>query len=136
AVQMRWRSLWASAGIEPQSPREMRTWLSHHASLLQLGHSIRESARNCERLREKVDLHRRELLASLPNLANSDDMPTPLSLAELLRQGEEDLQRSEAAEEQRRTLVRDVARLSKEQAEAAEEADRARRQLAEWREQW
>lgn len=137
-----WRSVWAAMGIEPQSPREMRTWLARHESLLLKAASLRGLAHDAAQLREKIDVQRHLLettlseFASAPGCELTTRTSQPASLEQLISYGDAVLQALDDGAQERKQLERDQARLRSDFASAADDAKQARQQMDDWREQW
>ncbi len=63
-----WRDVWRPLGIEPLSPREMRSWLSRHDKLVAAAEALRRHRQEAANLQRQRDGHRRRLQECLEEL--------------------------------------------------------------------
>ena len=63
-----WKAAWKSAGIDPLTPREMRSWLEQYGKILQRLERIGEQKAVIERLQGQIAEHREEFLRRLEDL--------------------------------------------------------------------
>lgn len=64
-ARSRWLALWASTGIEPFSPREMRGWLQARQAVVQAVAEVRSRRAELDALRARVASHRVALLKAM-----------------------------------------------------------------------
>jgi uncharacterized protein YhaN len=111
---------WRSAGVEPGSPAEMRSWSAHHRQLLGRAAAIREKRLEADRLAGQLTTVRDELAASLVGLGQHTPTQTE-SLASLLDRARAVIDRGEQAAELRAARGRLAT---------------AETRLAEWQARW
>ena len=134
-----WRAEWEPIGVKPGTPSEMTLWLAEFAKLQD---RARQAARlNGERSRraEKIDEHRRELLAGLATAGRSTagaDGEEHLSLeavVDLARRTPDD---AEGLRRKREALEEELKRLAAIVRDRSAAADRASVEYATWQEAW
>ncbi|MCA9210937.1 MAG: AAA family ATPase, partial [Planctomycetales bacterium] len=141
-VKSEWETMWGALGIKPQSPREMRTWLARHESLLLKAAALRGLEHDAAQLREKIEVQRHALATVLSELAAASgseltyNASQPMSLEQLINHGDIVLRSLDDGAQERRQLERDQKRLCNELETASDEAALARQQMDDWRQQW
>ncbi len=130
-----WIGAWASLGLTPLSPREMRGWFQLRKDLLKQATELQDLRIEQQSLERKQDLHRQRLSQCLQALG-CPSSPLDESLGSLRDRAEAELNRLTAIENRRSELTEAVSKL-KRQLEAARAQDlAAEERLAAWRGQW
>lgn len=130
-----WEKSWQAAGLKPESPREMRTWLSDHARLVGLAEELRQQSRMVDAATAELNALRDELLQRVESLTGSSPESSP-SLGGLLDACEGlilDVERSNQAFDD---CQRELDQVELEVAEAERKLDRVEAELASWKEAW
>lgn len=130
-----WRELWSPLGIDPQSPREMRAWMTQQKSLAELAVSIERQRQKLQQTTETVQTSRSDLTQQLERLAQPAPSPS-VALAELLEISEQAAETIEATEQQRTNLTEQLEQLRDQIDEAEQQATQAESDLDQWRGQW
>jgi chromosome segregation ATPase len=135
SLEESWRGVWAPLGIEPLTPREMRSWSARHADLVRLATTGRQQRMDVRQLRTLIDSHRQELNECLTRLgavaaAEGD------CLSAVVQRCEDLILRTEADANERQTLRREVEGLEGRLPAAEREAEQARAARKAWRDQW
>jgi len=134
-LRSEWHQLWAELGIDPLTPREMRSWLAQHTSLAQAAESIRQQRASVEQARQLVQSLRDDLNRCLAELGQA--LPAnAATLAAALEVGEDAAHAIEAANQQRQKLADQLQQLRGQLAEAQRTVEQADRELEAWREDW
>lgn len=130
-----WRGVWTPLGIEPLTPREMRSWSAQHADLVRLAATGRQQRMDVRQLQTLIDSHRQELNECLTRLrapvAAEDDC-----LSAVVQRCEDLISRAEAEANERRALRRELESLNGRLPGAEREAERAGEALKRWQDQW
>jgi len=131
----RWATAWASLGLDPLSPREMRGWLQLRKDLLKQAAELQDLRTEQKGLEGKHVLHRQRLSQCLQALG-SPSCPPDESLTSLRDRAEAELKRLAELETKRNRLIESVGKL-KRQLEAARAQDLiVEQRLETWRGQW
>ena len=133
-VEEDWQQQWASAGINPDPPREMRTWTDRRNLITQSGEEIRSQQHEVEITQKLIDEHRAKLnecLVELGQPASSDD-----SLAGVIDQCEQLAEKIASDAHDRVQLIRDLKKLRTEEATALQVAEQATETLDQWQTDW
>ena len=133
--QQGWREAWLPTGIEPRSPREMRSWVAKHAELLVLAKDIRKQEGVAQQLSTLLESHRQALSVCLGQLGQSP-LTGDETLAAMLDRGQEVLARIEAIRSERQLLQRELDTLRRQLPEAQTHAEQTGAAVDRWREQW
>jgi uncharacterized protein YhaN len=134
-ISAAWQALWSPLGIQPKTPREMRSWRERQVHLATKSAELRAKRHELSDIQRQIEAARRELIAAW----NSGSSPLPgtsESLASLVRLAEDALQRWEPLAEKRRDTTREIARLETSFPELAESVRRGNETLASWRQEW
>ncbi len=129
-----WIKVWQPSSIKPLTPREMLEWLS---MIEQVRFQLVELAKKEEVGRREAD-HLTELRQQLGLTLNSLGLQVPDNpgLAAVLVVAEEALQRSEEGAQQRAALLEMSTKAARDETRAGQAVQKARGDLATWREQW
>jgi uncharacterized protein YhaN len=134
-LQSEWCQLWTGLGIEPLTPREMRTWLAQQQTLTQAAESIRQQRSAAEQSSQLVQSARDDLNRCLAELGQT--LPaTAATLADALDVSEEVASTIERANQQRQKLADHSQQLRTQLADAHQTAAQADRDLDGWRKDW
>jgi uncharacterized protein YhaN len=134
-ARSQWAAAWASLGINPLSPREMRGWLQMRKDLLKQAAELQNLRTEQKRVEQKQVLHRQRLSQCLQALG-CPTCPPDISLTSLRDRAEMELKRFAEVEVKRNKLTESVSAL-KRQLEAARAQNLVVEQrLESWRGQW
>jgi len=89
-----WKALWAPAGIEPLSPREMRSWLEQYQKILQRLEQLAAQKILVGKIEERIAGHREALIRHLEELGEDHAAPRE-TLGQLVERSESVLERLE-----------------------------------------
>jgi uncharacterized protein YhaN len=130
-----WRAAWKPAGIEPLSPREMRTWLEQYGKILQRLEKIGDQRVLLEKHQGRIDEHREELNRHLEALGEKPATEEELfgQLVERCEALQERLERLARRHGELETKISSLADDLKTHAQA--QADTEQR-LADWQKEW
>lgn len=129
-----WAAAWQPAGIAPRSPAEMRGWLARHREAVLAIRQLAEQREEVARLDGVVAHHRSRLARALTDL---ELPPGPdASLAALVRQGRELVERERDATQARALLEQAVARERLRRADLQRRLGEAVGDLATWEGEW
>ncbi len=132
-LQTEWNQQWHPAGVEPQSPREMRSWWRTQQELAADAARLRELHRDIEELQEtRNDAH--ATLTKLFPSSNTDTSNT--SLQELLQLCQSQLQERQRSIKQTEKLQGELSTLQQEEQDVADDFIKAESDLAQWQVQW
>ncbi|OQX27919.1 MAG: hypothetical protein BWK80_02705 [Desulfobacteraceae bacterium IS3] len=129
-----WNTLWEPVGISPKSPGEMRGWLQRQGSLASQSAVIRERIVRAEQLKNRIEMHRREIsrcLCETENISSDDD-----SLSQLLEKSRRVIARMDQIRVRRDKLSGESEQSEAELREAQARAEKTAQGLAEWRTRW
>ncbi|OQB75685.1 MAG: hypothetical protein BWX92_02491 [Deltaproteobacteria bacterium ADurb.Bin135] len=68
-----WSEQWKPAGINPLTPKEMRSWIARHTAILQKTCKVRELRQACNVITRQLYEHKNELIACLKELGRETD---------------------------------------------------------------
>jgi uncharacterized protein YhaN len=134
-VQQQWEAQWASAGISPLTPREMRPWRTRWQQLVDHAADLRTRRTGIEQLAARIDALRTQLNESLKALdcpPVPDDTPLSGTLEICLQTAAQIRDQTQ----QRQRLDAEQRRLQEQRAQVEQQTDQAGRKLTEWRQQW
>lgn len=129
-----WRELWASAGIMPRSPREMRVWLEDFEKLRGRSDELNALRRKAEALEQARDRHIRQLNRQLSTLGV--EQITSSRLETVLMECEALAQRLDEAGHKRQALDKKIDEREAEALAFAEEHRLAIEALEAWKARW
>ncbi len=130
----KWNTLWEPVGISPKSPVEMRGWLQRQGSLASQSAVIRERIVRAEQLKNRIEMHRREIsrcLYETENISSADD-----SLSQLLEKSRRVIARMDQIRVRRDKLSGESEQSEAELREAKARAEKTAQGLAEWLTRW
>lgn len=130
-----WRDVWEPIGVDPRSPKEMRSWLVQHGELVTLAERMRDERCRADSLDTQINRHRTELIAAL-QASHVEEIPDEASLTNLLSLARRTLKEGDARNEQMRRLSTNADALQRDLEEAKRDHARAESELTEWREAW
>lgn len=136
AAQQAWRELWQPLGVDPLTPREMRTWAARHTQLVALAHQIRQHDHTLQQLSQRVDDCRRQLAGALQQHDPGLQAPTDASLDQLLDCAEQWAEQLEARCSAWDDLQQQQARITSQLDDARAARRRTEDQWEAWRSQW
>jgi len=130
-AEQAWQAAWREAGIEPNSPVEMRTWLSRQRSLSELVTRLADGRREVSVAREERDLLGAELSRALGQTA------TPgAPLGSMLAACEEAIESGTRAADRRLELLDTLKDIERQKAEREQELQVERTALEAWQVEW
>jgi uncharacterized protein YhaN len=130
-----WRAAWAPAGIDPDSPGRMRTWLKERQGLMERFRELREREQRADALEQAFATRRRELDEQLRSLGlppAEDGEP----LSHLAARCRRVVERQAALASERERLLSEKQDRERERGEAEARLARAEQDLVRWREGW
>jgi uncharacterized protein YhaN len=130
-----WRDLWRPLGLEPLSPREMRSWLAEWEKLASRATEIRERKRRLESLDASIEELRCSVGVSLEALEEEGARPGE-PLVEMLDRAQAVVERLQETARRRTNLDAEVQELEYALEEAGRESREAEEKLARWRAEW
>jgi uncharacterized protein YhaN len=132
---VRWQGHWASSGIDPLGPREMRAWIVSFKALLQ---QIEDLGRIQADVRVKLawqEEMRALLFRELARVGEEAELPGTGS-GELLRRAQSVAERLRDASMRRESLLRAIRELEAAEKRAEVGQQNARQSLEEWQAAW
>ena len=134
-LEKEWTSRWASAGIVPLSPREMRAWMANAKELTRRAPEIRKLEGQAGKIAEGIEESKSTLLNRLAALK---EIPPPenSSLEAILLRAEEVVRSEKDLKTRQETLLKEIEEATKGNAKAAEEKRRVDEGFARWEEDW
>ncbi|MDZ7618785.1 MAG: hypothetical protein U1E05_17405, partial [Patescibacteria group bacterium] len=134
-VESAWRDAWRAIGIEPLSPREMRSWLNQQRALVSLAEGIRKQRAVVGDLEGSLHRLRDELRQCLQPLGRNlaDDRPT---LAQAVECAESLADEIESANQRREQFEKDLEKLHLALHDARHDVEQANNDLARWEADW
>lgn len=135
AVLIEWQSLWGPLGIEPQSPREMRSWQRRQQDLIAQAEAIRKQRTAVETFDARLAKCRQELDRALTALQEPTAQPGE-SLAAQLERAQSLAEQMDAAAARRARLTDEAAALERQLESERAKAAAAERELAAWTARW
>ena len=134
-LQGQWCGEWAALGIEPLSPREMRSWRNQQQALAGLAEDIRTRRAAAGELAERIRSLRDELRQRLEPLErplpDEDD-----TLGRALEYGEAVAEEIESASQRRGQHEKELQKLRGDLREATADVERAGDDLEQWQNDW
>lgn len=134
-AQQEWLEQWQPLGIEPLTPREMRSWHGRHLALVNTAAAIRRQATNLKELESLAEGCRGDLDRSLAEYGQASAGTTE-SCASLLQRGDAVVERLDGEGALHQKLQQDFERLGTELTEAQRQVGQATGELNRWRDQW
>jgi uncharacterized protein YhaN len=134
-ARSRWAAAWASLGLDPLSPREMRGWLQLRKDLLKQAAELQDLRTELESLEGKHVLHRQRLSQCLQALGGSP-CPPDESLTSLRDRAEAELKRLAELETRRSRLIESSSKLDRQLEAARAQARAVEQRFETWRAQW
>jgi uncharacterized protein YhaN len=130
AIGERWRGAWQTAGIVPDAPKVMQTWLADWSKFCDRVTTWRENLRQCKEDKQRIDSLCDRLGKACPAARNAVILTEGLAAA---RRG---ITESESLHDRQTELESDVRRLHKQLGEARDRQAQALRRWQEWEQQW
>ncbi len=134
-VASSWQEAWQSAGIDPQTPREMRVWLSRHANFVNQARALREQRQSIQQLRLQIDQCVDELSGSLQTLGEPSRIASE-SLADLLQRADDTVKRLNDGRKSHSEITRRADDHKREHLKAVRLHEQAQGSLSNWQIQW
>ncbi|MEQ9409477.1 MAG: AAA family ATPase [Fuerstiella sp.] len=134
-LQSDWEDLWQSTGVVPESPGQMKPWLTHHDQMMATSADLRRQQQAVDSLAESIQTHRTELLTLLEQVQRPvpDDDGTLHRLLDAADQVAQDLENNARNRETRQA---EIKRLEHDQKAAASEVEEATEAQENWQQQW
>lgn len=130
-----WRQQWRPAGIEPNSPREMRGWQRHQQALVVQAEAIAKQHAAVAALQTRIDRCRSELEPALASLGEPPRINGE-SLAAQLERGQTLADRITAAADLRARLADELGTLQRQLETERHNAAAAENELSAWSQRW
>ncbi|MEW4529184.1 AAA family ATPase [Maioricimonas sp. JC845] len=135
AVQEEWQARWQPLGIEPLSPREMRSWRSRQQELVRQADELRQQQTRMSELQGRIASAREDLTGVL-SACGVDGIDGETSLEDLLDRGREWIEQTEAAEAEFARLTERRDELRQRLEKTRRDAEAAEKDLKAWRDDW
>ena len=135
ALRKQWSDEWASLGIDPLSPREMRSWLGQQAALANAATVLRKQRHTVESLDYSIrsqQLALNQCLAALGQAMPKDDE----KLEALLARCEVAFNEIQSADRRREDLGEHLQKLRAKLTPTERDAELASRLVDQWRIDW
>jgi uncharacterized protein YhaN len=129
-LEERWRSAWNPAGLVPDSPKAMQTWLANWSRYCGDVTDWRKNRRKCDENNARIESLRNQLGDGCPPARNAK------TLADGLGAARSAIADASSLRARRNRLEDDVRRMQKQLEEASERQAKARRRQQEWERQW
>ncbi len=129
SAEVAWLGAWRAAEIQPDSPLEMRAWLTRQRALLELMGRFADAQRELEVARGERSALAEELARAL-----AQDSATPL--AQLVAACEEAVDTGSLAVQKRLELKELLKEVERQQVEREQELAAERAALEHWQEEW
>jgi len=137
AEQEAWQSQWTALGIEPLSPREMRSWRDRQQELGRLATEIRRRESDVNRLSEQIASYRADLLDVLAELdLNTTSRAADEPLSTTIERCQEHIEAIRRQNQERETKTQRHQELKQQLPEVQRAADNARQEFENWKKQW
>ncbi|MDD3460726.1 MAG: AAA family ATPase [Mesotoga sp.] len=134
-VGKEWQSVWATSGIVPLTPKEMRSWVGKQNDLVRQSEDVRQKRQEIESLRKTIERHRLELGEALERLG--EPQPEPKETLEMLLDRCDNVNDSiEKLSMQRKELKNQIQEINKKVDKSDQEWKLASGRLMEWEAQW
>ncbi len=134
-VASNWQEAWQPAGVDPQTPREMRAWLSRHANLVNQARALREQRQSIQQLHGQIDQCVDELSGTLQSLGEPSRIASE-SLADLLQRADDTVKRLNDGRKTHSDITQRADDRKREHLQAVRLHEQARDSLSKWRIQW
>ncbi len=131
----RWQAAWRPAGIEPLTPREMRSWLEHYDRILQRLDRVEGQKGVIARIEGQIAEHRAELLQRLAALGERAPAADE-TFGRLCERCETLLERLERLARRRRELEEKLTALGEERKECVQSQDDEKERMRVWEAEW
>jgi len=135
AVHAEWRSLWASTGIEPLSPREMRSWRTQQQKLAEIAAELRSRQTELDRVAQLIDERRAEISGAMVSVGQPQVLESE-PLATAVERGLDAVANIEQDNQRRRDLETRLAELEQQLPSAEEQDCSATDAVERWRQDW
>jgi uncharacterized protein YhaN len=129
-IDNHWRDAWRLAGVIPDEPKVMQTWLTNWSKFCDRVTAWRESSHQCEEDRARIGLIRDRLTDGCPPARDAK------TLTEGLVAARRAIADSLSLREKRTRLEGEVERLRKQLEEAGERQTKALKRQQEWEKYW
>ncbi len=130
-----WQKAWQLAGIAPLPPLEMKAWLDRHHRLADVMDQLRQARSDLEQQSTEIERWRLKTgrcLVEVGERGLSEDE----GLGDLLDRAEDGVEAAEKTEQERRQLVREIAREVKTRKKFIAEAESRQAAFEQWRSEW
>ncbi|RMG33552.1 MAG: hypothetical protein D6725_15455 [Planctomycetota bacterium] len=135
-AQQQWRQLWRSLGIEPLTPREMRSWRDDQLQLVALADAIRDAETTVADLQRRIAERREDLVAALAAVGRSDVLPADAPLSDAIDRSRSVLRELEERRTRRAALLERLADARRRVEDARRAAAEADAELKRWQGEW
>lgn len=129
-----WVDAWKGAGLRPLRPREMRSWLSRHAKLVQGAQKIRGLELRLKSTRESMQSYAKKLADLLVSLGEAAAAEEGLEMVAARAQGI--CEHVDEVESERKRLARSGRDASQRLESCQEGLQSAQAELKEWKKEW
>ena len=131
----RWHEAWRPVGVQPQSPREMRSWLQQLQAIVQGVGELRRQQQEASTLSERLEDHKSRLAQCLQALGEAppghdESLDSALDRSRVLRDTVRD------RIDERRRLEEDIPRFSSDVEDAQRGLNLAEDAVAAWQADW
>ena len=133
-LDTQWQSLWSSCKIFPQSPREMRVWLEHLATLRQRVEQLNGLRQEISELERNRKTHIESLNHALEQLGK--ECSNSKVLESVLSECESTVQLMDRAKQKQDLLDKDIKKLKMNFDSLSDESKKAKQELEAWDLQW
>ncbi|MCE9526369.1 MAG: AAA family ATPase [Planctomycetales bacterium] len=133
--EVRWHELWRPLGISPQSPAEMRGWLTRAGELARQAEAIAVKQVEVAQLRQTAETLRQDLHSALAEFGE----PTLLAdepLAHMIDRADQLAERSLRSMQERKLSQKQLLSEQEKRQDAQRELESAQAALSQWQVEW
>jgi uncharacterized protein YhaN len=133
--ELQWQTLWQPSGIAPQTPAEMRGWLTRASELVRQAEAIATQQQEITQLRQAAEALRRELHSALAEFGE----PTLLAdepLAHMIDRADQLAERSLRSLQERKQSQKQLSSEQEKRQDAQRELEAAQGALSRWQVEW
>jgi uncharacterized protein YhaN len=135
-LEAAWLKLWEAAGLAPEPPGAMLTWIGLGGEILERIEARRAASKDADALREEERLATGRLAAEMAALGEPVSRTAGLHLAALLEMADALLANQERLQVERERHGRELARIKVRSRAAAEALEQAVEQQQQWQDNW
>lgn len=130
-----WRATWRDCGVDPQSPKEMRSWLTRCVEVRRKFEEQKHQQAQLKPLLDHRNSLRKNLFGELAKVAEKVELQGD-ELEPVLAYAKDILERLAALSDKRNSAQNDLGRLAGELESAAKELKISQGALSRWQEEW